>query len=247
VNLDSFEIEAVMIHDVPRGNSDDEHLTLTDEPIELGIDLRRYFRRKVLTSLHERGVEVVADENEENTVRTAVAHVIAKPADLALQSRTIAERLDSGVASFFLGTFLGGRLRDSPEKSTFEFVQAVDGFINEQVDSAERRGRCQVALLATMQDLTGEVRPRSFATAHLDAADRPAFLDRVRQMGLDPDTPFAKDTSLVKVSGFRMTFDSGMVLVGSQEDLLQRVKIRPDNAPKAGVDLNDAIKKLRGR
>ncbi|HVF74078.1 MAG TPA: nucleoid-associated protein [Acidimicrobiales bacterium] len=343
--MDSYSVDAVMVHDVPRGNDDDEELILTDAPIELDSDLRRYFRRKILTSLKERGVEVVADENEDDSVRTAVAQLIKQPSDLVMASRTIAERLDAvqtgrnpagllavitgtvdggpcasvlklereqglrfrittvdgrrivdlqylrdltltdktkvfktsllvadgkgkasaagivgrvsddqrgsetsaGVASFFLSTFLGCRLRDSPEKSTLEFVQAVDGFINEQVESAERRGRYQVALLATMQDQTGEVKPRSFANTHFDPVDRPTFLDRVREAGLDPDTPFAKDTSLVKVSGFRMTFRSGMVLVGSQDDLQQRVEIRPDDAPTPGVDVNDAIKKLRGR
>lgn len=153
----------------------------------------------------------------------------------------------AGVATFFLGTFLGCRLKDSPEKSTLEFVQAADGFINGAVQSPERRGRYQVALLASMQDQTAEIRPRSFAQAHLEAADRPAFLDRVREAGLDPDKPFPKDTSLVRVSGFKMTFESGMVLVGSQDDLRERVDIRLDGAEAPGVDINDAIKKLRGR
>lgn len=309
MNLDTFAVRAVMVHDVPRGNDESDQLILTDEPIELDDDLRRYFRRKILTSLHERGVEVVADENEDDTVRAAVARVIADPGQLVDASRVIAERLDqvqtgrnpagllavisgtvdgkrcasvlkleqeeglrfrikvvrgrrvvdleflrdltltdktkvfktsvltiergrarattiigrvsddqrgsetaAGVAMFFLGTFLGCRLRDSPEKATLEFVQAADGFINEEVQSAERRGRYQVALLATMQDQTGEIRPRAFAQAHLEATDRAAFLDRVRASGLDPDRPFPKDTGLVRVSGFKMTFRPGWCL-----------------------------------
>jgi hypothetical protein len=345
MNLDSFAVRAVMVHDVPRGNDEADQLTLTDDPIELDNDLSRYFRLKILTSLRERGVEVVADENEDDTVRAAIARVLRNPGDLATASRTIAQRLNdvqtgrnppgllallagtvdgkpcasvlklereqglrfrirtvrgrrivdleflrdltltdktkvfktsllvaegkgkaraaavagrvsddqrgsetaAGVATFFLGTFLGCRLRESPEKSTLQFVQAVDGFINEQVGSAERRGRYQVALLAAMQDQTAEIRPRSFANAHLDPADRPVLLDRVREAGLDPDLPFGKDTSLVKVSGFKMTFTSGMVLVGSQDDLQERVNIRPDDAARPGVDINDAIKKLKGR
>lgn len=344
MNLESFTVGAVMVHDVPRGNDEDEELRLTDEPIELDDDLRRYFRRKIVASLHERGVEVVADQNEDDIVRAAIARLIGDPSVLVDASRVIAERLDqvqtrrnpagllavisgtvdrkrcvsvlklereqglrfrinvidgrhvvdleflrdltltdktkvfktsllvagpgrlgagaivgrvsddqrgahttAGVASFFLGTFLGCRLKDNPEKVTLEFVRAVDAFINEHVQSPERRGRYQVALLATMQDQTAEIRPRSFAQAHLDTADRPALLDRVRNAGLDPDQPFPKDISLVRVSGFKMTFDSGMVLVGSQEDLRDRVAIRPDNAPVLGVDINDAIKRLRGR
>ena len=44
-----------------------------------------------------------------------------------------------------------------------------------------------------------------------------------------------------------MTFESAMVLVGSQEDLRERVDIRPDDAPVPGVDINDAIMRFRGR
>jgi nucleoid associated protein NdpA len=344
VNLDDFAVEAAIVHDIPRGNDSAEELTLTDLPINLDDELRRYFRRKIVVSLHERGVSVVADRNETDTVRSAIARLLAHPAELVESSQQIARRLDevqsgrnpagllavilgtvggkrcaavlklereqglrfrievvggrhvvdleflrdltltdktkvfktalfvpvrgrpgrdtldgrvsddqrgadttAGVASFFLGTFLGCRLKDSPEKATLDFVQAADGFINDHVQSAEKRGRYQVALLAAMQDHTTEIRPRTFAHVHLDSADRPAFLERIRRVGLDPEQPFPKDVSLVHVNGFKMTFDSGMVLVGSQDDLRDRVDIRPDGVPVPGVDINDAIKKLRGR
>ena len=344
MNLETFTVESVMVHDIPRGNDPAEQLTITDEPILLDKQLRRYFRTKILTSLCERGVQVVGDENEDDTVRSAIARLIEDPAEIVQASRDIAERLDrvqtgrnpagllvviagtldgkrcgsvlklereqglrfrikvvdgrrlvdleflrdltltdktkvfktslfamepgrekvatlvgrvsddqrgseaaAGVASFFLATFLGCRLKDSPEKSTLEFMKVTDGFINERVQSHERRGRYQVALLATMQDQTAEIRPRSFAHAHLDAGDRPAFLDRVREAGLDPDQVFPKDTTLVRVAGFRMTFESGMVLVGRQEDLRDRVEIRPDDATVPGISINDTIKKLKGR
>jgi hypothetical protein len=153
----------------------------------------------------------------------------------------------AGVANFFLGLFLGCRLRDSPEKATLAFVQGVDAFVNNDVVNAERRGRYQVALLATMQDNTSEVRPRTFADTHIDNSDRPALYERLREAGVDPDSPFPKDISLVKVRGFKMTFDSGMVLVGSNSDLQERVHIRGESAAQAGVDINDTIKTLHGR
>lgn len=344
MNIETFSVADVMVHDIPQGNSQSEELTLTDDLIELDDDLREYFRRKIVGSLIEHGVDVVADENEDDTVRTAVASILRQPSDLPPASRTVAQRLDqvqtgrnppgllavitgvvddqpcvsvlklereqglrfrikvvnghrivdleflrdltltdktkvfktsllvpagqteanastivgrasddqrgsqtmAGVATFFLSTFLGCRLKDNPEKSTLQFVQAFETFVNDAVQSAEKRGRYQVALLAKMQDHSGEIRPRSFATTSLDSADRPAFLDRVRDVGLEPETPFPKDLGLIKVNGFKMTFRSGMVLVGSKEDLDERVEIRPDNA-EPGVDINDTIERLRGR
>ena len=146
-----------------------------------------------------------------------------------------------------LGTFLGCRLRDSPEQATLAFVQGVDTFVNTDVVNAEKRGRYQVALLASMQDNIAEVRPRSFAQSHIDTEDRPALFERLREAGVDPDRTFPKDISLVKVRGFKMTFDSGMVLVGTRSDLEDRITIRDEDAGEPGVDINDTIKALRGR
>ena len=345
MKLSTFSIDSVMIHDIPRGNDAEEELVLTDDPITLDTDLRRYFRQKIVVSLEERGVEVVSDPNEDDTVRAAVSLIVANPSELAGASRRIAERLNevqtarnpagllavasgsidgracasvlklereqglrfrintvkhrrvvdleylrdltltdktkvfktslfvvgrrtagraanvsgrvsddqrgsdttAGVATFFLGTFLGCRLRDSPEKTTLAFVTASDAFINEEVSNPETRGRYQVALLATMQDQSTEVKPRAFANTNLDATDRPKFLDRVRGVGVDPDLPFPKDSRLVKVKGFKMTFESGMVLVGRKEDLEDRVDIQPDSSDSPGVVVRDAMKTLSGR
>jgi hypothetical protein len=152
-----------------------------------------------------------------------------------------------GVATFYLSTFLGCRLKTSPEKATLDFVRVAESFFNEHVTSPEKRGRYQVALLAKMQDNTMDVRPRDFATANLDAGDRAPFSEAIRDAGIDPTVAFEKDTSLIKINGFKMVFESGMVLVGKSDDLAQRVSIRPENATRPGVDINDTIKRLGGR
>lgn len=150
------------------------------------------------------------------------------------------------VADFFLTTFLGCQLRVNPARATFEFVRATQEFINEAVPNPEKQGRYQVALLATMQDQRLDVSPLEFAANNLETPDRPLFLDRVRQHGLEPGSAFEKDTSLVKVNGFRMTFKNGMVLVGSPDDLRDRIHIHSQHEPP-GVDVNDAVKELQGR
>lgn len=58
---------------------------------------------------------------------------------------------------------------------------------------------------------------------------------------------FQKDTSLIEVNGFKMTFESGMVLVGRSDDLSERVNIRPAEATQPGVEINDTLKRLNGR
>jgi 37-kD nucleoid-associated bacterial protein len=344
MKLNTFKISEVVIHDVPRGNDDEEELVLTDGALRLDEPLRRYFQKKIVDSLSQRGIEVVADVGEDDGVRKCVAQILQKRSALVSASQAIAERLNEvqsaknpagllvvavgfvdgqpcvsvlklereqgvrfridtirnrrvidleylrdltltdktkvfktsllvmsgrkqepaanitgrvsddqrgsetgGVATFFLGTFLGCRLRDNPEKTTLAFVTATDAFINDDVTDPERRGRYQVALLATMQDQTTEVRARTFARANIDSNDRARYLDRVREAGVDPDAPFPKDNRLVKVNGFKMTFESGMVLVGSRHDLDERVTIRPQASNDRGVVVDDTIKTLGGR
>lgn len=337
-----FAISTVMIHDVPRGDSDATEMTLTDAPIQLDDQLREYFRSKIATSL-QRGVDVIIDPTQDSTVCDAIVGIIREPASLPDQSRVIAARLHKvqtgvnpaglvtviygtsdghpavsilklereegirfqvqnvqgrltvdlqflrdltltnktkvfktslffledpsrpesiigkvaddqrgqvqgrGVADFFLSTFLGTQLRISPARATLEFVQAAEEFFNDSVRNPEKRGQYQVALLAVMQDQQLDVTPEQFAANHLDTADRPGFLDRVGQHGLPSGTTFEKDISLVKVKGFRMIFENGMVLVGGPDDLRERVRIRSEDAKQPGVDIDDAIKVIRGR
>jgi len=92
-----------------------------------------------------------------------------------------------------------------------------------------------------------DVLPSDFAAANLEAVDRSPYAEALREAGVDPMVPFQKDTSLVKIEGFRMQFESGMVLVGKSDDLDQRVDIRPSSADTPGVDIKDTIKRLSGR
>ena len=104
-----------------------------------------------------------------------------------------------------------------------------------------------MALQAALQDQQLDLTPRQFANSQLEPESRPAFLNRVREHGLDPQIAFMKDTSLVKTKGFRMTFSHGMVLLGSQQDLRERVELPSENQLAEPVKLRDSVLMLRGR
>jgi hypothetical protein len=93
MNIDSFQIGDIVIHDVPLPSDDGDDVILTDAPIELDVDLRRYFRDKIVGSLKKRGLEVVADPEGEATVREAVAAILADNRELVQQSQTLARHL----------------------------------------------------------------------------------------------------------------------------------------------------------
>ena len=100
---------------------------------------------------------------------------------------------------------------------------------------------------ARLDDQLIDISPRRFATTQLLAGDRPAFLQRVVEQGLDPDAAFQKDTTLVKTAKFRVLFEHGMVLLAARGDLAEdRLQIG-DAANGASVTINDSIKRLDGR
>jgi hypothetical protein len=96
-----------------------------------------------------------------------------------------------------------------------------------------------------MQSQTADIVPRVFADEYLDPLDRPPFLARVEKAGLQPDAAFPKDTSLVKIDRFKLTFESGMVLVGNVEDFKQKVDLPDGNgADSAAVQVRDSVSRL---
>ncbi|QXC60781.1 hypothetical protein KSP35_21050 [Aquihabitans sp. G128] len=84
-------------------------------------------------------------------------------------------------------------------------------------------------------------------TQNVDPPDRPQASSRFREAGVDPRMPFPKDTTMVKANGFRLTFESGMVLVGSAADLEERVDLSLAEAKSPKVTVDDPVKRLEGR
>jgi len=328
---------------VPQPDEEREGLILTDAEVPLDAQLRRYFERKIIQSLTNRGLEAIADQNESAIVRDGVGSILSDANELVAVSKMFAEHLDrsqtkrnpagllavgvghidqgevvavlklereqglrlridvvgnhtevdlqflrdltltdktkifktslllleregepasmygvvsddqrgrdegDGVATFFLATFLGCQLKTNPEKATRDFVLATETFINQDVQSDERRANYQIALLAKLQDQSLDIRPRDFANGSIEPNDRSAFLRRVADHGLHPNQTFAKDTARAHADGFKILFEHGMTLVGSREDLDQRVQVPEVAGGANGLVITDTLKRISGR
>ena len=340
MNLDTFSINSIVIHDVPIPERDDDDVILTDAPIELDTDLRDYFRDKIVESLKKRGLDVVADPAATPVARAAVAGTLATPTGLVIHSQDLARHLfaiqnrsnsagllavatgrvdetdavsifklereqglrlqiiqeanqnlvdiehlrnltltdktkvfktalllmpnedelsvegrvsddqrgmkdGEGVATFFLSSFLGCRLRVNPEVATRDFVTAVETFID-GLDDQERQAEYHIALLATLQDQRRDISPRAFADTNLRRDDRPAYRAAVEAVGLDPSAAFQKDLKLARAKGFKWYFEHGMMLIGSREDV-ESGRVRVPESRNRPTEIRDPIMRLRGR
>jgi hypothetical protein len=117
MNVDSFVLESLVIHDVPQSDDPDEQIRLTDAPIGLDDDLRRYFKRKISQSLAARGLDVVADPNGSPVVRDAVVSILADGRTLVSRSQDMARHLDASQTRRNPAGLLAvgrGRLDDGP-------------------------------------------------------------------------------------------------------------------------------------
>ena len=93
MDLDAFQLERLVIHDVPLPNVHGVDVILTDAPIELDADLRSYFREKIVDSLKKRGLDVRANADQSAMVREAVAAIIANEGVLVARSQDLAQHL----------------------------------------------------------------------------------------------------------------------------------------------------------
>lgn len=154
-----------------------------------------------------------------------------------------------GVANFFLAKFLGCKLKVNPAIATRAFFEAVETFINEDVASPEKRAKYHLELLQALEGPVLDVQPRRFAERSVESNDQPALLANVAARGLDLDSTFARDIGLIerRLRGFKLVFESGIVVVGGAEDLRDRIELRDNDSRNPGADINDTIRRLQGR
>jgi hypothetical protein len=148
------------------------------------------------------------------------------------------------VASFFLSSFLGCRLKTMPSIATKEFFLATEQFIDESVADPERKADYTVALLAAMKAPARDIRPRDFAEQHFEPTDRTPYREFMDERNVAVDQVFEKDTALVtnRIRKVRMETRHGLLVLGPDSEIRERVEVGPEQ-----VVINDRVVKTQGR
>jgi nucleoid associated protein NdpA len=150
----------------------------------------------------------------------------------------------SEVASFFLSSFLGCRLKAIPSVSTKQFFLITEEFIDEEIDDPERKADYTVALLAMMKAPARDIRPRDFAEQHFEATDRTPYREFMAERDVAVDQVFEKDTALVanRIRKVRMETSHGLLILGPDDEVRERVQVEAER-----VIVNDRVVKTQGR
>jgi hypothetical protein len=148
------------------------------------------------------------------------------------------------IADFFL-KYLGCKPKEPAAEATFAFVKAANQAFDD-VNDMSARGKYQVGLLAELDSTTADICPETFANKHIgDQTDRQNFIAHMEDEGLQPDKSFVKDTKLVKLDKFWMTFEgASLTLVGSQLDLDERVDMPANPGRTRPVKIRAGVKEL---
>ncbi len=168
MKLDQLSLGECMIHDLPRGASDEKPI-LTGAPARLDAALRRYFRDKLTTSLRTRGVDVVANPDADATVRCAVTAILRSPSGLAEQSRSIATHLaavQNSLNPAGLLTVIATRLAD--RRAVVIMKLEREQGVRFDIDRSSGNATVNLELL---RQLTLTNKTRVFKTALLTVAD----------------------------------------------------------------------------
>ncbi|MCW2999176.1 MAG: hypothetical protein JWN65_2725 [Solirubrobacterales bacterium] len=155
--------------------------------------------------------------------------------------------LSGGIASFFLQKFLGCRLKEAPAIATRKFFESTQDWINTVTDPI-KRGRYEVALIASMNSQSRFVVPKTFADQNLDQSDRPPYRKYLADTAA-PVSRFPKDVGLIapKIRQMSISFEKSSVRVsGKPDDINDYVKINRPDGGAAPVEIHDHVKDVRG-
>jgi hypothetical protein len=150
------------------------------------------------------------------------------------------------IASYFLDDFLGCALLNKPDVSTKAFFEAAEAFINGSVTEPILQSRYHTALIAELASNNTTVRPRTFADAHLEVADRRPFLGSLAEAGV-PNS-FQKDTGLVnaRIVRTRLNFEGDVSVTMPPEALNTTVTVTAGTEGRTRLALESRLEDVRG-
>jgi len=202
------------------------------------------------------GKKVFAINLEEVTLtdstRVFKASLFPRAADLDSMTAIVSDdQLDSStvgreVAQYFLKTFLGCRLSDSPRIATKRYTEIATTYFNGLEDD-EKKLRYEGALNADLFSQIPTINPQTFAKNHLDKEDRDGFLAHFKQgdgrVGL-----IEKDVDLIRSREKRtwVELQNGVRLTGPPAEVdLVMTAIRGATTADGVPVVNAKIKKVR--
>ena len=134
----------------------------------------------------------------------------------------IDEQSDHSIAQYFLGKFLGMKLREDPSVLTESMMNGLTKAINDSTMSGDQKLDAQSALLAEFRSNEKQLDPQAFIRKHVPDGHAKE-VGRLAQAASSPMVVFTKDTSRIagRMKRVRIDMDRDITLVAPPEEIGQ--------------------------
>jgi hypothetical protein len=151
------------------------------------------------------------------------------------------------VASFFLSTFLGCKLRKEPEIATKHFYEATETFINENVEDPMLRTQCHGHVVSELLSQAPTMSAEQFAENYLPVDLRQRFVNHLEAK--DVPANFPKNNELIdkRLKKTLYEFQSGIRVIAPNDLDDGRIKITSLDNGETRLEIQDRLEEVKGK
>ncbi|MGI6551008.1 MAG: nucleoid-associated protein [Syntrophomonadales bacterium] len=150
------------------------------------------------------------------------------------------------VADFFLNKFLGCQLTEQSQVLTKRFFETTQKYINEKIDSPERKGELLNHLLSELTNQNIMTNPTEFARRVLPPNKQDDYIDYIQENGVTVNS-FHKDCSIIenKLKKIQIDFASGISVFGLKEAINSKSSITEMDDGQTKMEIIDQLAQVR--
>ena len=149
------------------------------------------------------------------------------------------------VADFFISDFLGCMLTEHPEITTKRFYETTVRFLNEHVESAEKKAEFLNHLTSELTSQNCEINPVVFANRSLPGSLRDIYVRFIAE-NASITNGFRKDILLIEkhLGKIQYGFASGITVIGAKDAFNEKTTLKDTEDGLAQFEIIDELKKV---
>lgn len=155
---------------------------------------------------------------------------------------------NNDIADFFISNFLGCILTEEPKILTKNFFEATQKYINDRIDSSEKKGELLNHLISELTDQRRMISSTEFARRTLPADQRDDFIQYIQDNGATIGD-FTKECSLIvsRLKNVKYDFISGISVFGSQDAITAKSRVTDMPNGEMKMEIIDQLKLVKSK
>lgn len=150
------------------------------------------------------------------------------------------------VAAFFISDFLGCVFTEEPQILTKKYYETTQKYINEKIDSPEKKGALLNHLISELTNQSELINPTEFARRALPADQRDDYIRYIQENGSAIGS-FRKECSMIesKLKKIQYDFISGISVFGLKEAINSKSRVVDMENGEMRMEIVDRLKHVK--